>query len=244
MNVTNATQSEPEKDLILIVEDDWEIANFIVLALSKTGFRAVHARNKTETMDQFEVEIPGLVVLDVMLPGEDGFRILGTIRQRFDTPVIMLTALTELNNRVKGLVSGADDYMAKPFHTSELLARISAVLRRKQRPATPHQDMKTLSFDGWRVDGHSRTVHDPEGTAILLTSGEFDILWTLCTHAGEVLGRDKLVQISQNRMIEPYDRSVDTLVSRLRRKLKDPGIIKTVRNGGYVFAPNVTELDT
>ena len=237
------SDANPKKDLILVVEDDWEIANFIVSALTKAGFAVVHARDGRAAHQQFGNEIPDLVVLDVMLPGDDGFKILQTIRQRFETPVIMLTALAEMNDKVKGLLAGADDYVTKPFHTPELVARIVAILRRRSREVASKPEAAALRFDGWRVHKRNRTVHDPSGAAILLTSGEFDILWELCRNSGEVLSRDMLVQNIHNRAVEPYDRRVDTLVSRVRGKLRNPEFIKTIRNEGYVFTPLVEEID-
>ncbi len=231
---------------ILVVEDDWEIGQFVAAALHKNGFRASLVRDKTGAMRQFEREIPDLVILDVMLPGEDGFRILRRVRERFDTPVIMLTARTEPEDRVKGLIGGADDYVGKPFHTAELIARVGAVLRRHRQNDEPRKETAVYRFDGWSLDMRTRQVSDPEGITVLLTGGEFDVLSVLCRHAGRVLSRDRLVQISQNRMVEPYDRSVDTLVSRIRRKLQRHSgtdqIIKTVRNEGYLFTPKVQEI--
>ena len=238
------TASAP-KPHVLVVEDDWEIANFVSAALNRNGYQTSLARDRASTFDQFAKTIPDLVILDVMLPGEDGFRILGRIRERYDTPVIMLTAMSEPDDRVKGLTAGADDYVPKPFHTAELLARVSAVLRRSEQterevPSAIYQ------FDGWRLDTRTRQVEDPDGVVVLLTSGEFDVLRVLCEHAGSILSRDRLVQLSQNRMVEPYDRSVDTLVSRIRRKIQRhksaSQMIKTVRNEGYIFTPHVDEL--
>ena len=235
--------SESSKPLILIVEDDYEIANFVLSALRREGFRCAIARNKAETLDQFARTIPDLVILDVMLPGDDGFRILGTLRQRFSTPVIMLTAMSEHSDRIKGLLGGADDYVTKPFHTGELLARVNVVLRRVPQSKGADSELVAYHFDGWELDPRGRYLVDPKGAAVVLTSGEFDMLTALCRHHGEILSRDRLVRLTQNRAVEPYDRSVDTLISRLRRKLKGQSanaqVIKTVRNGGYVFTPQV-----
>lgn len=232
-----------QRPLILIVEDDHEIANFVLTALQREGYRGAIARNKAETLDHFAKAIPDLVILDVMLPGDDGFRILGTLRQRFTTPVIMLTAMSEHSDKVKGLLGGADDYVTKPFHTGELLARVNVVLRRQPKMEQSEPDQVEYRFDGWSLDPRGRHLTDPQGAAVVLTSGEFDILNVLCRNHGEVLSRDRLVQLTQNRAVEPYDRSVDTLISRLRRKLKgqDAGVqvIKTIRNGGYTFTPQV-----
>lgn len=237
--------SSTPSPLVLVVEDDFEIANFLVAALGRAGYRTALAHDKDGALAQFAQTIPDLVILDVMLPGEDGFSILGRIRQRYDTPVIMLTARGEPSDRIKGLMGGADDYVTKPFHTGEVIARVETVLRRK--PASGGADAQpTVEFDGWALDLRRRRLTDPEAAQVVLTSGEFDILAALCRHPGETLSRDRLVQIAQNRAVEPYDRSVDTLVSRVRRKLQARGgakdMIKTVRNGGYVFTPEVREV--
>ena len=231
---------------ILIVEDDLEIASFVSAALNKTGFKTSLARDRATALAQFERQIPDLVILDVMLPGEDGFGILARIRQRYQTPVIMLTAMSEIEDRVKGLSKGADDYVSKPFQMVELIARVNAVLRRIDfSDQTDSPTPAIYTFDGWRVDTRNRRVQDPSGAVVMLTSGEFDVLQVFCQHAGSVLSRDRLVQISQNRMVEPYDRSVDTLVSRIRKKLQNVGnsdqMIKTVRHEGYLFTPMVKE---
>lgn len=233
------------KARVLVVEDDWEIAGFVASTLQKHGYDTCIASDRDSTLRAFEATIPDLVILDVMLPGEDGFRILGRIRQRHSVPVIMLTALAEPDQRVQGLRQGADDYVSKPFNTDELVARVEAILRRSA-PVEDDVECDQYLFEGWSVDARKRLVQDPSGVTVLLTSGEFDVLRVLCKNAGVIMGRDRIVHQSQNRMVEPYDRSIDTLVSRIRRKLQRNGtsdnFIKTVRGEGYIFTPAVRRI--
>ncbi len=235
----------PGQSHILVVEDDSAIAGLVITALQRAGFRTSFAGGATAAMTVFHDVNPDVVVLDVMLPGDNGFQVLERIRQRHDTPVIMLTALSETDDKIEGLKSGADDYLAKPFSTQELLARIEALLRRSGQ-ANGRVQGAYFSFSGWTLDTRSREFRNQDDVQIILTSAEFDLLKVLCEHAGQVLSRDKLVRLAQGRHVEPYDRSVDTLVSRIRQKIEqDPGapqIIKTVRNGGYLFVPSVEEI--
>ncbi|ODN71327.1 Transcriptional regulatory protein OmpR [Methylobrevis pamukkalensis] len=191
-----------------------------------------------------------LVVLDLMLPGEGGLSICRRLRRDKGPPILMLTALGEDIDRIVGLETGADDYLVKPFNPRELLARIRAVLRRWEEPvAAPPRDVVIggqIQFDRWTVDLLRRQLYDVEGVRVSLTSGEFDLLVTFCRHAGQVLARDTLLEITRGRASGgPYDRSIDIMVSRLRRKLQsesdDGGLINTVRNVGYVFSAQVRE---
>jgi len=230
---------------ILMVEDDRDIGDMVSVALWQAGFRVTLVMSGPEAYETLKSDPPDLVLLDIMLPGESGVQIVETLRKRHTTPVIMLTALGEARDKVTALRLGADDYVAKPFNTQELLARIDAVLRRVSAAPPPVRDAY-LEFDGWRLDTRSRDFLAPDGSLVLLTSAEFDLLRVLCEHSGQVLSRDKLVLKTQKRRVEPYDRSVDTLISRIRQKIEPdhtrPSMIKTVRNGGYVFAPKVQEI--
>jgi two-component system OmpR family response regulator len=186
-----------------------------------------------------------LIVLDLMLPGEDGLTLCRNLRAKSRIPIIMLTAMGEETDRIVGLEMGADDYLAKPFNPRELLARIKAVLRRvAQAPApVPVEGGAVLEFAGWTLDRDRRELQRPDGILVPLTSGEYELLAVFATHPGRVLSRDQLLDLARGREAQPFDRSIDVQVSRLRRKIEAepqaPRLIKTVRNGGYTFTPNV-----
>lgn len=226
---------------ILVVEDDIEISSLLAKALKRHGFHAVIAAETKMARFVMAQESPDLIVLDLMLPGESGLELAEELREAgSNPPIIMLTALTELTDRLAGFAIGADDYLTKPFSTDELIARIEAVLRRAAYiPAASSRYI--LAFDGWNMDLQARQLIDPDGVEIVLTSVEFDVLGILCLKAGKVMSRDQIVQEVQGRKVEPYDRSVDTLVSRLRQKTS-ASLISTVRNGGYVFTRPVERV--
>lgn len=229
---------------ILVVEDDREIRTMVSRFLSKNGCRvtvAEDARSMDRALGTARID---LIVLDIMLPGEDGLSICRRLRTTSTLPVIMLTAAGDPVARVVGLEMGADDYVAKPFNPHELLARIKAVLRRATAlPDTEDGANDVVQFAGWQINPVSREVRNPEGTRIILTSAEFDLLFTFCRHARRTLTRDQLLDLSQRRAAGALDRSIDILVSRIRRKIeadpRDPQFIKTVRSGGYVFTSEV-----
>jgi two-component system OmpR family response regulator len=189
-----------------------------------------------------------LLILDVMLPGEDGLSLCRRIRAESQTPIIMLTARGEDVDRIVGLEMGADDYLAKPFNPRELLARINAVLRRQAagRTASAIEGATALVFLGWRIDVRLREVRDPAGARVAMTSAEFDLLQAFCERPGRVLSRDSLLDLTQGRGAGSFERSIDVLVSRIRRKIEpDPqnaSLIKTVRSGGYLFTPRVDAI--
>lgn len=230
----------------LIVEDDREISDLVGRFLGKHGFRvsvAANGRAMDRILSESRIDI---VVLDIMLPGEDGLSLCRRIRGESNVPIIMLTALGDEMDRILGLEMGADDYIAKPFNSRELLARIRAVLRRVHTlPDAPYPAKSSaLSFDGWRVDLGMRQLHAPDGARVMLTSGEFDLLVAFCQHPHRVLTRDQLLDLTLGRSAKVFDRSVDIRISRLRRKIepdpKQPKFITTVRSGGYFFAAEVT----
>jgi len=231
---------------ILIVDDDSEIRDLLARFLRKHGFRAETARDGKSMDSALQDGRFDLVVLDLMMPGEDGLSICRRLTATTDLPVIMLTALGEDTDRIVGLEVGADDYLPKPFNPRELLARIKAVLRRTDRVAAPPADEDgepKLSFEHWRLDLARRELRDVKGTLIPLTAGEFDLLRAFAERPQRVLNRDQLLDLTRGRDASAFDRSVDVQLSRLRRKIepdpKDPTIIKTVRGGGYVFTPRV-----
>ena len=233
---------------ILVVDDDREIRDLLSRFLSKHGYRvstAADGRDMRKALDGAGID---LVVLDLMLPGEDGLTLCRNLRAQSDLPVIMLTAMGEETDRIIGLEMGADDYLAKPFNPRELLARIKAVLRRAEglprpRQGDPEDAGPVLIFAGWRFDPEARELVSPEGVVVPLSGGEFELLAAFVSHPQRVLSRDQLLDMARGRDAQPFDRSVDVQVSRLRRKIEsDPGeptLIKTVRGGGYLFTPAV-----
>ena len=229
---------------ILVVDDDREIRDLLARFLKKHGCRVTPAADGREMQAALTDRRIDLVVLDLMLPGEDGLTLCRRIRGRSDLPIIMLTAMGEDIDRVIGLEVGADDYLAKPFNPRELLARIRAVLRRVgARPEGAPDDGGELAFAGWRLTRTRRALTGPDGTPVELTSGEFDLLQALVERPRRVLSREQLLDLTQGREAGPFDRSVDVLISRIRRKIEadpaKPTIIKTVRGGGYMLAQPV-----
>lgn len=231
---------------ILIVEDDAAIARMTSKFLTDNGLRVTTAGDGQAMERALGSGAYDLIVLDLMLPGGvDGIALCRQVRLKSQIPIIMLTAKSEEVDRVLGLEIGADDYVTKPFSARELLARIRAVLRRKIERYEPAPKIKIgcLKFVGWTLDRSTRQLHNPAGLRVALTGAEFDLLLALCEHPRRVLTRDQLLDLTQGRASGPFDRSVDTLVSRIRQKIeadpKDPELIKTVRSGGYFFAPEV-----
>jgi len=229
---------------ILVVDDDREIRDLLNRFLVKHGLRVSTARDGVEMSRILDGAAIDLVVLDLMLPGEDGLSLCRKLRATTSLPVIMLTAMGEDTDRIVGLEMGADDYLPKPFNPRELLARIKAVMRRVQSlpAASPKGD--TARFDGWTLDLGSRRLTSPQGEEVELSTGEYDLLLAFATHPRRVLSRDQLLDLARGRSAAPFDRSVDIQVMRLRRKIeadpKEPRLIKTVRGGGYMFAAEVT----
>jgi two-component system, OmpR family, response regulator len=229
---------------ILIVEDDAEIARMVGSFLALSGFRTTHLASGKAVADILDRDPADLVLLDLLLPGEDGLSIARRIRSIHQTPIIMLTAMSEERDRIHGLDLGADDYVTKPFSARELVSRVRAVLRRSEPQMTGVHGMPVhYNFAGWDLDARKRELFDPTSVRVELTSAEFALLRTFCDCPGTVLGRDQLAKLAQGRRVEPYDRSVDTLISRLRSKIEpeetSPTLIKTVRHSGYVFTPSV-----
>ncbi len=232
---------------ILVVDDDREIRDLLARFLRRHGFRVETAADGKAMFAALAAGRFDLVVLDLMLPGEDGLSLCRRVRAGSDLPIVMLTAIGEDTDRIVGLEMGADDYLAKPFNPRELLARIRAVLRRapEVRRGADADRSRKLEFHGWTLDTGRRSLHAHDGALVDLTGGEFDLLLALVEHPGRVLNRDQLLDLTRGREAGPFDRSVDVQVSRLRRKIEDdpkqPALIKTVRGGGYVFAGAVRE---
>ena len=225
---------------ILIVDDDREIRDLTGRYLRKHGFRVESAAD-AKAMDRLLRDGRfDLIVLDLMLPGEDGLSICRRLRASTRIPILMLTAVAEDTDRIIGLEIGADDYLTKPFNPRELLARIRAVLRRAEARGSATDAIDgVLAFSGWKLDPARRELRDPEGVLVELTAGEFGLLTALVERPRRVLSRDRLLDLTRGRDAQPFDRSIDVQVSRLRRKIeadpKNPEMIKTVRAGGYIF---------
>jgi two-component system OmpR family response regulator len=229
-------------DHILVVDDDAEIRGLLGEYLRKNGCRATVVAEGKAMWTALARGKVDLIVLDLMLPGEDGLELCRKLRAESDTPVIMLTARGEETDRIVGLEIGADDYLAKPFSPRELLARIKSVLRRtRSLPRNLRaEEARAIAFAGWRLDTVARHLLSPEGVVTSLSGAEFRMLRIFLGHPNHVLSRDQLMVLSHGREAEPFDRSIDNQVSRLRHRLgedpADPRIIKTVRGEGYVLA--------
>lgn len=231
---------------LLIVDDQPVIRNTLATYLSQKGFRMSTVGNASEARNMLEASAIDLVILDIMMPGEDGLSLCRHLRETQDIPVILLTAMAEDTDRIIGLEMGADDYVVKPFNPRELLARVKSVLRRanslpwKTRPLAS----KALKFDRWVLTVSQRELMGEDGVAIPLSTSEFVLLSVFLHHPGMVLSRDQLLDLTRSRTAEAFDRSIDNQVSRLRKKIevdpKNPTLIKTVWGGGYVFTADVT----
>jgi DNA-binding response OmpR family regulator len=231
---------------ILIVDDQKEICEVVQEYLSGEGYKVSVAHDgpsMRRVMQQARID---LVILDLMLPGEDGLTLARGLRDESNVGIIILTGRGETVDRIIGLEMGADDYLPKPFHLRELLARVKSVLRRvagrssKDKPATQRHKAK---FAGWNLDLATRELLSPAGAEVRLTTGEFDLLAAFVNNANQVLSRDRLLDLARNREAGPFDRTIDVQVGRLRRKLEEdperPTMIKTVRGTGYIFTPTV-----
>ncbi|MEL6316003.1 MAG: response regulator [Pseudomonadota bacterium] len=234
---------------VAVVEDDPEIRDLVVGYLTREGFEAAACEDGA-AFDALRARMtPDLVVLDLMMPGEDGLSICRRVAH--ELPVLVLSAKGEDVDRIIGLEVGADDYLPKPFNPRELVARIRAVLRRRaQAPAAgagaavadPDGPRQILTFQGWRLDVDGRGLEDPSGAATALSSGEMTLLIAFAQRPNRVLSRDLLLDETRGRSAEPFDRAIDVQVSRLRRKLAAAGggdLIRTVRGDGYLFAADV-----
>ena len=227
---------------ILVVDDHRDIRDLLARYLVKHGLRVTTAADGPGLKQALKASAVDLVVLDIMMPGEDGLSLCRHLRETSGIPVILLTAMAEDTDRVVGLEIGADDYVTKPFNPRELLARIKAVLRRTGGPPRP-ADAETpqrLRFGRWTLDMAQRALLDEAGVVTPLSTGEFQLLSVLVARPGMVLSRDQLLDLTKGRAAKAFDRSIDNQVSRLRRKIeadpKNPELIKTVWGGGYSFA--------
>ncbi|TZG32463.1 response regulator transcription factor [Agrobacterium sp. B1(2019)] len=232
---------------ILIVEDDVEIRTLLAELLVAEGFIVIQSSNGRDMDDALSKAVPDLVILDLMLPGEDGLSICRRLRTTNAVPILMLTAKGDEIDRVVGLEVGADDYLVKPFSPRELTARIRAILRRvHMRNPVVTAPSRRFTFDNFVVDLDARQLSDIEGVPLILTSAEFDLLACFLNRPRRVLTRDQILDWTRGRSAEPFDRTVDVLISRLRKKFEtaSPGsnLINTVRNGGYLFTALVQQV--
>jgi len=229
-------------DHLLIVDDDPEIRQLLSEYLSNAGYQTSTAFDGKEMRRRLELNVIDLIVLDLMLPGEDGLSLCRELRVTSNTPVIMLTARGTLVDRILGLELGADDYLPKPFDPRELLVRIKVVLRRAQ--SFPERaridDVPTIRFAGWQLDTRARQLLSPQGLVISLGNTDFRVLRLLLQHPNRPLSRDFLLNHVFEKDSTPFDRSIDVCISRLRQQL-DPSLIKTVRNEGYMLT--ATDVD-
>ncbi|EHH03574.1 two-component response regulator protein [Agrobacterium tumefaciens CCNWGS0286] len=242
-------QAMSDAPKILIVEDDAQIADMVRDSLSEQGMLVEVAADGASMDAKMRFRDFDLVVLDVMLPGEDGFSICRRLRGSGDIPILMLTSVSSDIDRVVGLEIGADDYVTKPFVLRELTARIKGLLRRSRlaSPRVEGQRKHLFRFDGWRVDPIRRHVHDPSHARVAMTTHEFDLLLAFCQNSGRVLTREQLLAVTHAGLAGPIERSIDVHISRLRQKIevdpRDPVLLKTVRLGGYIFTATVEEID-
>lgn len=222
---------------LLIVDDDRQLATMLSELLELEGFQVATVCDGEAALQQIDIARPDLVLLDVMLPGINGFEVLKRLREKHDLPVIMLTARGEESERILGLISGADDYLPKPFNPVELTARIRNVLKRSIG-SVESQDDSFLQLDDLHMNLKRREVTS-NGKAVPLTAAEMHVLEQLMRRPGEVLSRARLTELALGRPIEAYDRSIDTLISKLRKKLADTGFnsecIRNLRGHGYVL---------
>jgi two-component system OmpR family response regulator len=229
---------------LLIVDDDREICSLIAQYFERHAFEVATAHSRDEMIAYLGRAQVDLILLDVMLPGANGFEICKELRLKTDVPIIMLTAVSDLADRVAGLEIGADDYVAKPFEPRELLARVRAVIRRRgsQRPPEMKAAGETYVIDGWTLDVERRRFVSPSDVLVTLTYAEFELLASFARYANRPLSRNRILELISGIGADQYDRSVDVLVSRLRRRLQDSGCnltISSIRNIGYALQATV-----
>lgn len=237
---------EPKPN-VLVVDDHPEIRNSVARYLARNGMEVTTAENAVDMDRHMQTEMPDLIVLDVMMPGEDGLSACARLQESCSVPILLLTALDSDADLLKGFETGADDYISKPFNPPELLARIKAILRRTQ--LTPHKDElagRKVLFGGVTYDVDSRVIERADGRMEVLTSGEASLLCVLIENARVTVSRDDLLLKAMGRLPGPFDRTIDNQVSRLRKKIEPdvlrPRLIATVRNGGYVLSCDVEIL--
>jgi two-component system, OmpR family, response regulator len=230
----------------MVVDDDAGVREMLTDYLSQHGYEVACAASGDAMRTEIARALPAVVLLDVGLPGEDGLTLARFVRERYDVGIIMVTGADAVIDRVAGLEVGADDYIAKPFDPRELRARLKSVLRRLQGKSVPepraHRELVTIG--ACTLNLRSRELHDAKGREVPITAMEFSLLKTFLEHPNQVLSRDQLLSLTRNREWEPFDRSIDIRIARLRRKVEEhperPRAIKTVRGGGYMYIPRPT----
>ena len=236
---------------LAVLDDEADITQLLANYLQSQGFRVSQLHSGRSLMDLMAADPPALVLLDLGLPGEDGFSIARQLREHWHCGLVIVTGRGDSVDKVVGLEVGADDYVTKPFDLRELLARIKAVLRRTapadmQAVAAAAPPRSKLRFAGWELDTAARRLTGAQGQDVTLTSGEFDLLCAFAQHPGRVLSRDFLLEQTRGREAAPFDRTIDVQIGRLRRKLEadaeNPQIIKSVRGAGYIFIPPVAAV--
>jgi two-component system, OmpR family, response regulator len=229
---------------VLIVDDDEEIRTLVADFLSQYNYQISTAEDGKQMFDVLEREEIDLIILDLMLPGDDGLTLCKKVRETSAMPIIMLSAIGQETDRIIGLEMGADDYLPKPFNERELLARVKAIFRRTAGPQeAPSDKTGNYKFAGWTLDTATRCLLSPEDVEVSVSAGEYSLLLAFVESPQRVLSRDHLLDITKNREAGPFDRSIDVQISRLRHKIEEdpkaPVLIKTVRGGGYLFTANV-----
>ena len=231
---------------LLLVDDEPGLREPLAEYLSRQGFAVTQAASAAEARSVLRDDQPDLVLLDIMMPGEDGLSLCRHLSETRAIPTILLTAKGEAMDRIIGLEIGADDYVVKPFEPRELVARIRSVLRRAAKGATAPVDDELFEFEGWRLDPLKRRLTSPEGALVNISSVEFRLLMAFLEHPRQVLDRDRLLDMVQGREAHLFDRAVDNQVSRLRRKIevdsRNPTMIQTVWGGGYMLAADVRRI--
>jgi two-component system phosphate regulon response regulator OmpR len=237
--------ANPKEDAvhILVVDDDQRIREMLRRYFEQEGYRVSVAADGLAMRSQLTDSVD-VILLDVVMPGEDGLTLARELRANSDVGIIMLTGREDVLDRVVGLEVGADDYITKPFHLREVLARVKSVLRRRGSPTMPSgMADQVIRFQGWRLDIACRQLVSPTGEAVALTTGEFDLLASLARHPGRVFGREALMDLTRGRSGGAFDRTIDAQVARLRKKIeidpKKPMLVKSVRSVGYVFTGKV-----
>ena len=242
--MTAPAAAEPPPARLLIVDDESSLREPLAEYLSRQGFAVAQAASAADARSQLRGEVPDLVLLDIMMPGEDGLSLCRHLVESRQIPTIFITAKGEATDRIVGLEIGADDYVVKPFEPRELVARIRSVLRRAARggPAAA-VDNEVFEFEGWTLDPLKRRLTDADGSVVAISSAEFRLLLAFLEHPRQVLDRDRLLDMVQGREAHLFDRAVDNQVSRLRRKIevdsRNPQLIQTVWGGGYMLAAEV-----